>query len=130
MSIRIKTSVGIIVVGLIMTIVGLLLSVPGTHLTTVEELDGEIRTADGTRYAAIEEYVGGDAYNLIIGAELVGNRISGTLAMKAVFIAVGIMISCIGAVEFAKGKYEEENSCCDYDAAMISQNKISDLPEL
>lgn len=130
MSIRTKTSVGVIMVGLIMAIVGLLLPVPGTHLTTFEGLDGETGETNGKKYAAIEEYVGGDAYNYIIGAELVGNRISGTLAMKAVFISVGIMISCVGAIAFAKVKHDEENPLCDSYTAKTSQNKISDLPEL
>lgn len=46
----------------------------------------------------IDEYVGGDAYNYIIGASLVGGRISGFIAGKTVATVAGAMCVCAGAV--------------------------------
>lgn len=74
--------------------VGLIIAVAGDHLTTYERLG----SSDG--YSYIREYVGGDAYNYIMGASLVAGHISGTIAMKAVFITVGVLVACIGLLAF------------------------------
>lgn len=84
----------VIAAGIILITAGLMIAVPGDYLTTYESLGGK----DG--YSYIREYVGGDAYNYIMGASLVAGHISGTMAMKAVFIAVGVLISCIGLLAF------------------------------
>lgn len=84
----------VIAAGIILITAGLIIAVPGDHLTTYERLGG----SDG--YSYIREYVGGDAYNYITGASLVAGHISGTMAMKAVFIAVGVLVACIGLLAF------------------------------
>lgn len=84
----------VIAAGIILIIAGLIIAVPGDHLTTYESLGG----SDG--YSYIREYVGGDAYNYITGASLVAGHISGTMAMKAIFIAVGVLVACIGLLAF------------------------------
>ena len=81
-------------VGIVLIAVGLIIAVPGDHLTTYESLGG----SDG--YSYIREYVGGDAYNYIMGASLVAGHISGTMTMKAIFIAVGVLVACIGLLAF------------------------------
>lgn len=85
----------VIAAGIILIIAGLIIAVPGDHLTTYERLGG----SDG--YSYIREYVGGDAYNYITGASLVAGHISGTMAMKAIFIAVGALVACMGLLAFA-----------------------------
>lgn len=80
----------IMLVGLALFIVGLAIEVPGDKLTTYYVL------ADESEYSYIKEYVNGDAYNYIIGASLVGGRIAGVLAQKAIFIAIGLLIFSIG----------------------------------
>ena len=85
----------VIAAGIILITAGLMIAVPGDYLTTYESLGGK----DG--YSYIREYVGGDAYNYIMGASLVAGHISGTMAMKAVFIAVGALVTCIGLLAFA-----------------------------
>ena len=77
-----------------MIAVGLIIAVPGDRLTTYESLGG----SDG--YSYIREYVGGDAYNYIMGASLVAGHISGAMTMKAVFIAVGALVACMGLLAF------------------------------
>ncbi|MCD7907448.1 MAG: hypothetical protein LUH04_07155 [Clostridium sp.] len=42
------------------------------------------------------EYVGGDAYNFIIGASLVGAKVSGVTTTKAIYISAGLIIFCMG----------------------------------
>lgn len=87
-----------IIFGVILILAGLLIPVPGGALTTYKGLDGA--SADGytfdDRYSAIDEYVGGDAYNFITGASLVAGKISGTMAEKAVFISAGALCLCAG----------------------------------
>ena len=62
---------------------------------------------DKDGYSAIEEYVGGDAYNYIIGASLVAGKTSGIIAMKSIFIAVGWLIVCMGLISIAFAKFDE-----------------------
>ena len=95
-----KISILVLCVGTILIAVGLFIQVPGDHLTTYSALNGK----DG--YSAIEGYVGGDAYNYIIGASLIAGKISGIIAMKSVFIAIGCLIACIGLISIAFVKKE------------------------
>lgn len=87
-------ALAVIIVGIALIAVGLIIAVPGDRLTTYESLGG----SDG--YSYIREYVGGDAYNYIMGASLVAGHISGTMTMKAVFIAVGALVACMGLLAF------------------------------
>lgn len=47
----------------------------------------------------VTEYVGGDAYNYIMEASLRGGRIAGAMATKALYTAVGLLISCVSALK-------------------------------
>lgn len=77
------------------------LKVPGKKLTTY--------IASGDKYSVIQEYVGGDAYNFIIGASLVGGEIAGVKAQKAIFISVGALITCFGLYAFSCSKDDNIN---------------------
>ena len=87
-------ALAVIIVGIALIAVGLIIAVPGDRLTTYESLGG----SDG--YSYIKEYVGGDAYNYIMGASLVAGHISGTMTTKAIFIAVGALVACMGLLAF------------------------------
>lgn len=99
-----SSSVISIIIGITLLSVGLFLKIPGTDLTTLSWLDGK------DNYSVIEEYVGGDAYNYIIGASLVGGKTSGILVMKAVFIAVGALVFCMGLISLSFVKEKENPS--------------------
>lgn len=90
-----KKSVSIIAmcIGIILFIVGIFTEIPHKELTTYTLLSDD--------YSVIEEYVGGDAYNYIIGASLVGGEIAGAMAQKAVFISVGLLIFVLGLFVFS-----------------------------
>ena len=97
-----------IIIGIILVLVGLLIQIPGGALTTYESLDGsktEYYVFDD-KYSSIDEYVGGDAYNYIIGASLVAGKISGTMTTKAIFIACGILCICLGITLLSLTKKE------------------------
>lgn len=88
-----KTSaILVMIIGVLLLATGLYLKTPGTKLTTQSYLKGL------EKYSVIDKYVGGDAYNYIIGASLIAAEISGILTMKAIFIAVGALIFCIGLI--------------------------------
>lgn len=87
-------AIAVFAIGIILFAVGLFLPTPGEKLSTYPFYGS-------SQYSTIEEYVGGDAYNYIIGASLVGGKIAGMLAMKGIFIGVGILIVCIGAIYFS-----------------------------
>ena len=95
-----KISIFVILIGAILFITGLFTQIPSTKLTTYELL--------GDEYSVIEEYVGGDAYNYIIGASLVGGEIAGAKTQKAVFISVGLLIICLGLCLLAYSKKDKE----------------------
>ena len=86
----------ILLAGVALLIVGLTLQVPGTYLTTYASLDGA--AIDGDTASSIREYVGGDAYNYIIGASLVGAKNSGLIMAKAVYTATGVLVICLGLI--------------------------------
>ena len=86
----------ILLAGVALLIVGLTQQVPGTYLTTYASLDGA--AIDGDTASSIREYVGGDAYNYIIGASLVGAKISGLIMAKAVYTAAGVLLICLGLI--------------------------------
>lgn len=80
-------------IGIILFIVGIFTEIPHKELTTYTLLKDD--------YSVIEEYVGGDAYNYIIGASLVGGEIAGAMAQKAVFISFGLLIFVLGLLVFS-----------------------------
>ena len=90
-----------VILGVALLLVGCFMKMPGTALTTVKSADGDTCTSDyyiGDRYSAVDEYVGGDAYNYIIGSALVAGRISGTITAKTICIVAGALCICAGAV--------------------------------
>ncbi len=48
------------------------------------------------KYSSIDEYVGGDAYNYIIGASFVAGKTSGAMTSKAICIVGGVICVCLG----------------------------------
>lgn len=94
-----KTYMCPIIIGILLILIGLIIRVPGGALTTYKSLDGE--SAGGyyafdDRYSSIDEYVGGDAYNYIIGASLVAGKTAGVIAAKAISIVGGAICFCFG----------------------------------
>lgn len=75
--------VACLVVGIILLIVGLGVSIPSDYISSY----------------SMTEYVGGDAYNFIIEASLRGGRIAGAMITKCIYIAVGLLISCVAALK-------------------------------
>lgn len=95
---QIKSYMCPIMIGLILILIGLIIQIPGGALTTYKFMNGE--SAGGyafdNKYSSIDEYVGGDAYNFIIGASLVGGKIAGMIAAKAVAMVGGTICICFG----------------------------------
>ena len=93
------TALIVIIVGIALIAVGLIISVPGDHLTTYESLGGS------------------DGYSYIMGASLVAGHISGTMTMKAIFIAVGALVACMGLLAFAFIANQPKESAAHFAAA-------------
>ena len=110
------TSNLILIIGVVLLIVGLFLQIPSKELTTYSLLEGE--------YSVIEEYVGGDAYNYIIGASLVGGEIAGVKTQKAIFISIGLLIICFGL--YAKSHSEENNVSKATTDVIETENKVEE----
>ena len=88
-----------IIIGILLILIGLIIRVPGGALTTYKSLDGESAGnyyAFDNRYSSIDEYVGGDAYNYIIGASLVAGKTAGVIAAKAISMVGGAICFCFG----------------------------------
>lgn len=98
-----------IIIGVVLFLVGLFIQVPGGALTTYESLDGQKTEyyAFDDKYTTIDEYVGGDAYNYIIGATLVAGKISGAMTTKAIFIVGGTLCICLGITLILSTKKED-----------------------
>ena len=113
-------SIIIAVVGVILFITGLAIKVPSKELTTYSSL--------GKKYSVIEEYVGGDAYNYIIGASLVGGEIAGAKTQKAIFISFGLLLLCNGMFLFVKEKENEneKDNNINYEQFNVDNEVITD----
>lgn len=96
-----------IIVGIILIFVGIVIHVPGGALTTYKSLDGVSTDSYhfDNEYSSIDEYVGGDAYNYIIGASLVAGKTAGMIAAKAICIVGGAICLCFGIT--LKNLYKE-----------------------
>lgn len=95
-----KASVLVCVIGLVLLLIGVFMPVPGKLLTTYDSLDGKSSDYSDEKYNAIEEYVGGDAYNYIVGAALEGGEIAGVRSQKAIFITGGLIIISLGVLSY------------------------------
>lgn len=101
-----------VIFGIVLILIGLFIQVPGGALTTYGSLDGikaEYYVFDD-KYSSIDEYVGGDAYNYIIGASLVAGKISGTMTAKAIIIVGGVLCLCFGITLFMLQKNKVTNA--------------------
>lgn len=107
-------SVIMMVIGSALFIVGLFTKIPNKKLSTwfYEE----------DTHSVVEEYVGGDAYNYIIGASLVGRRNCRRKAQKAIFISIGSLIFSLGLL--ALPLQEENADKTKKDNAAISMENI------
>lgn len=104
------------IIGLVLFIVGLFTKIPNKELTTYSGLSG--------KYSVIEEYVGGDAYNYIIGASLVGGEIAGAKTQKVVFISVGSLIFVLGLLAYSSSKEKIEETNKDNATISVENTKI------
>ena len=84
--------ISIVAIGAVLFLMGVFIKIPSKELRTF--------TGSEDKYSVIDEYVGGDAYNYIIGASLVGGEIAGAKTQKAIFISVGLLIICLGLCSF------------------------------
>lgn len=114
---RKKISVLVMIIGLVLFIVGLFTKIPNKELTTYLGLSDKC--------SVIEEYVGGDAYNYIIRASLVGGEIAGAKTQKAVFISVGSLIFVLGLLAYSSSKEKIEETNKD-NATISMENTIID----
>lgn len=98
-----------VLAGIILIIAGLLIQIPGGALTTFGTLDGDKASnyEFDDKYSAIDEYVGGDAYNYIIGAALVAGKTAGAMAAKSICMVGGVVLLCAGLTLMLLGKKEE-----------------------
>ena len=96
---RFIASLVFIVAGIVLLSCAASVDIPGGALTTYESLDGDSTTyyVFDDKYSAIDEYVGGDAYNYIIGASLVSGKISGAMTSQAIYNVGGVLCICLGA---------------------------------
>lgn len=115
-----------IIIGVILILAGLIIQIPGGALTTYESLDG-VSTHGyvfDNKYSSIDEYVGGDAYNYIIGASLVAGKTAGAMAAKAICIVGGVMCFCFGMTLMMMPKKDTLN-----DTPTLNYAKNTDNPE-
>lgn len=87
-----------IIFGVILILAGFFINIPGGALTTYKSLNGD-KAEDyvyDDKYSAIDEYVGGDAYNYIIGASLVAGKTSGAMISKTICYVGGMLSICAG----------------------------------
>lgn len=115
-----RTQIIITAIGVLLVCIGLFMPVPSKELTTYSFMADE-------GYSVIEEYVGGDAYNYIIGASLVGGEIAGAKAQKAIYTVAGLVFICTGMVisDLSK-KNDAVKEAEDTSGNVMAENIASD----
>lgn len=89
----------IIGIGVICLVFGLAFPMPGEQLITIESsLDEKVANSFASRYFPVEEYFSGDSYNYMIGASILCGHIAGAMATKSIFVAVGLVLICLGCI--------------------------------
>lgn len=116
-----------IIVGIVLIIVGIIIQMPGGALTTFEPLDGESteQYVFDNKYSAIDEYVGGDAYNFIIGASLVAGKISGTMTTKAIMIVSGVLCVTLGLTLMLYQKNRQQERITSVQEESVSKQPVT-----
>lgn len=119
-----KTYICPIILEIIFILYEFSIKIPGVALTTSETLDGSGTNyyVMDNKYSAIDEYVGGAAYNFEIGASL----IAGTMISKNIFIVSGAICICFGItmIIFMKDKKQEKIlRSADSDTYIYSDDK-------
>ena len=114
----------LMIIGLVLILASLVIQIPGGALTTYQSLNGDKANyySFDNKYSTIDEYVGGDAYNYIIGACLVAGKTAGAMASKAIFFVGGAI--CCGFSITIKALRKEDASV--YVPAADNANCCSD----
>ena len=119
-----------IVFGAALIVAGFIIQVPGGALTTYNFLNGasaEDYSFDD-KYSTVDEYVGGDAYNYIIGAELVAGKMAGTMISKTICFVSGAICICVGlTLSAAKRTSEENGTISTADPATVGTSNTANL---
>ncbi|MGI6248763.1 MAG: hypothetical protein ACOYJX_05105 [Acutalibacteraceae bacterium] len=84
--------IGCSILGIALFVTGLFVSIPNDYINSY----------------SMKEYVGGDAYNFIIEASIRGGKIAGAFAQKAIYIGVGLLITCLSALKVNIVKPEQK----------------------
>ena len=113
-----------IVFGIFLLMIAFFTNVPGGALITKEDSNGLNTTyyVFDNKFSAIDEYVGGDAYNFIIGASLVAGKMSGAMVSKSIYITGGLLSICAGLTMLKMQNDEKEK--------IAAESKKDQLPEL
>lgn len=89
-----------ILVGLILFIYSFIIPVPSEELS-YDSYYG---------VSQIEKYLNGDAYNYVVGANIVGSKIVAATIKKAIFICFGLFMTTFGIGMLVYGKRSVEQS--------------------
>lgn len=92
----------------IMMIVGIALFIYGCTIKVPSEKLSYYSNSNDT--SKIDKYIEGDAYNYIIGAEIVGSKIVAAKTSQAIFICTGLFMATLGG---AIVTYEERKKSKD-----------------
>ena len=112
-----KAHIYLLIIGIVLILAGLIIQIPGGALTTYKSLNGD-KTDNyyfDDKYSTIDEYVGGDAYNYIIGASLVAGKTAGAMASKAICFVGGAVCCGLSLTIKALGKEDtsEDNNAAN-----------------
>ncbi len=115
---RLAFALPVFMIGLTLINAGNAIQVPSDYLTTYSFQSG----------TKIREYVGGDAYNFIIGASLVGGEISGKLAAKAIYDVGGKLLMGLSVLVFATVSFKEKGEAVKAEGDESQAEKQAETP--
>lgn len=120
-----KIAFTLIGLGIVLVLMGVIKQVPPSYLVTTSSSNG---VDFGSVAASVTEYVGGDAYNYIIGAAVVGPQVAAVKIIKWILIVGGILVACIGCLLYGMAESMENKitnnrpvSSSNYGEATVAQ---------
>lgn len=119
-----------LIAGIVLLVCGLSTQTPGMALTTYKSLNGASTSgyAMDNRYSSIDEYVGGDAYNFIIGASLISGQVSGAMTQKAIYVTGGVMLICAGLMFMLSGLKKEKPAVVTPPVMAVAETEKAEKP--
>jgi len=125
MNYKLAASILVVCIGLVLVLAGTTMTIPDRALPNLVSFGEHESTGEGS-----PQYVGGDAYNLIMESSIRGGEIAGARAARAIYMSSGWLIIAIGIIGLGSSlsgglKKKEENHSATSDSVASEDSSVA-----